>query len=89
MSQDPFAAVADSLIAPPREAFPITPQNSVALPAATKAIYVGTGGDITLRAVGSANDVLIRNVPGGTVLAIRVAAIQATGTTAADIVGLA
>jgi hypothetical protein len=89
MSQDPFTAVSDSLIAPARDAFPITPQNNVTLPVTTKAIYVGTGGDITLRAVSSETSVLIRNVPSGSVLAIRVAAILATGTTASDIVGLA
>lgn len=89
MPQDPFASASDSLIAPARSAFAITPVNGVALEFATKALYVGTGGDITLRAVGSENDVLIRNIPSGTVLAIRVAAVRSTGTTAADIVGLA
>lgn len=89
MPQDPFAATSDSLIAPARCAFAITPVDGGTLGAATKAIYVGTGGHITLRAVGSDSDVAIRNVPSGTVLAIRVAAIRAAGTTAADIVGLA
>jgi|AutmiccommuBRH23_1029490.scaffolds.fasta_scaffold08698_3 hypothetical protein len=89
MSEDPFAAASDSLIAPARHAFAITPQDDVALSAATKALYIGTPGDIALRAVGSSDFVLIRNVPSGTVLAIRVAAVSAAGTTAADIVGLA
>jgi hypothetical protein len=88
MLEDPFATASDSLIAPARHAFSITPQDGVALPTATKAIYIGTSGDINLRAVGSGNFVLVRNIPSGTVLAIRVAAVSASGTTATDIVGL-
>lgn len=89
MPLDPFASTTDSLIAPARRAYSITPTNGVDLESATKAIYIGTGGDITLRAVGSETDVVLRNIPNGTVLAIRVAAVRLAGTTASDIVGLA
>lgn len=89
MTDDPFALTADSLIAPARHAFPIAPADGVMLTTAARAIYIGSGGDLALRAVGSASDVTLRNVPTGTVLAIRVAAIRDTGTTAADLVGLA
>jgi hypothetical protein len=89
MPSDPFLSAADSLIAPARLAFTITPSDSVDLAAATKAIYVGTGGDLVLRAVGSTNDVTLKNVASGSVLAIRVQSVRVAGTTAADIVGLA
>jgi len=89
MTQDPFAAVSDSVIAPASEAFAIIPKDNGELTRATKALYVGTGGDIVLRAVGSQEDVTLRNVVAGSVIAIRVRAIRATGTTAANLVGFA
>ncbi len=85
---DPYTSVPDSLIAPARHAFQVTPQDNVDLSLPAKALYVGSAGDISLRAVGSSTPVLLRNVPNGSVLAIRVAEIRATGTTATDIIGL-
>lgn len=87
--QDPFASASDSLIAPAREAFPITPEDDTNISRATKAIYVGSSGDIVLRAIGSDTDVIFRNVVAGSVLAIRLRAVRATGTTASDLIGLA
>lgn len=87
--QDPFDTASDSLIAPAREAFAVIPKDTGELSRATKAVYVGTGGDIVLRAVGSDTDVTLRNVAGGSVIAIRLRAVRASGTTAADLVGFA
>jgi hypothetical protein len=89
MILDPFSAASDSLIAPAREAFAIAPSDNAEFPRATKALYVGTGGDVVLRAVGSDTDVVLRNVVAGSVLAIRLRAVRASGTTAANLVGLA
>lgn len=89
MSFDPFESSSDSLIAPAKTAFAIAPDDSGDLPGAAKAIYVGSGGDITLRAIGSSEDVILRNVVGGSVLPIRVRSVRVTGTTATDLVGLA
>ncbi len=86
---DSFASVSDSLTAPAREAFSISPNDSSDLSTSTKAIYVGLGGNITLRTVGSAEDVTFVNVASGTTLDIRCRAIRSTGTSAANIVGLA
>ena len=88
MIPDPFSNANDSLIAPAREAFAIVPDDLTELTRATKAFYVGTGGDIALRAVGSNADVVLRNVAAGSVLAIRLRAVRSSGTTAANIVGL-
>ncbi len=89
MPFDPFEHTADSLISPAKTAFEITPDDASDLPSATKAIYIGTGGDITARPVDSDADVTFRNVVTGTVLAVRLSAVRAGGTTAGDLVGLA
>lgn len=89
MIDDPFANTANSLISPALECFEITPDDSSDLATATKAIYVGTGGDIVLRAIGSDSDVTLRNTIGGSIIDVRVRAIRSSGTTASDIVGLA
>jgi len=85
---DSFKNAADSLISPAKDAFRITPHDQDNLPTVAKAVYVGTGGDIVLRAVDSALDVRFANVAAGAILPIRVLAVRLTGTTASDIVGL-
>ena len=67
----------------------MTPSDTQDLPQVTKAIYVGTGGDIALVPVQGAGPVTFRNVPAGAILDVRVRAIRISGTTASDIVGLA
>lgn len=89
MPFDPFAHSSDSLIAPAKTAFEIIPDNSAELPSATKAIYIGTGGDLNARPVDADSDVTFRNLVAGTVLAVRLSAVRADGTSAADLVGLA
>lgn len=89
MPFDPFENSSDSLIAPAKTAFEIVPDDNADLEGATKAIYVGAGGDIAARPVDSDADVVFRNVVTGTVLAVRLRAVRNSGTTAADLVGLA
>ena len=89
MFNDPFANAAQSVIAPSSDCFPITPNDSTDLPKATKALFVGTGGDVLLRPVSGSEDILFRNLPDGSILDVRVRAVRATGTSAADLVGLA
>jgi hypothetical protein len=84
---DPFAQFSDSPSAPSSDAFPLVPHDTSPLASVTKAIYVGTGGHIVLRAVRSATDVIYRNVPAGSYLTIRATHVRATGTTAGDLVG--
>lgn len=43
-------------------------------------IYVGTGGNVTLRAVGSSVDVTYRNLPDGSYIAVRARFIRASST---------
>ena len=89
MPKDNFQSSSDSLIAPAQFCFEVTPSDSQELQVVTKAIYVGEGGDVTLLAVDNATDVTFRNVPAGSILDVRVAAVRATGTSASQIVGLA
>lgn len=86
---DPFTSTSDSITAPARQAFAISPDDTQDLSTFTKAIYVGAGGDVVIRPIGSASDVTFANVQSGTILDVRCRAIRQSGTTAADIVGLA
>lgn len=89
MPSNPFELSADSVSSPARNCVAIVPNDATDLLVVTKAIYVGTGGNIVLRTIEGAADVTFANVPTGTVLPIRARAIRATGTTASQIVGLA
>ena len=71
----------------PRIEAEFAPSDAVPLPRPTKAIYVGTGGAVTLRGVDGAADVTYRNVPSGSYLEVCAAFVRATGTTASDLVG--
>lgn len=89
MPKDNFQTSSDSVIAPAQFCFDVTPSDSGELQLVTKAIYVGEGGDVTLRPVDNTSEVTFRNVPSGAILDVRVAAVLATGTSASQIVGLA
>ena len=89
MINDPFRNSSDSPSAPAEYCFDIVPDDGADLPRATKALYVGQAGDITLRSIRGDADVLFRALPAGTILDVRTRAVRATGTTAAGIVGLA
>lgn len=86
---DPFDSAGDSLIAPAKDAFAIVPSDNNDIAKGTKAIYVGSGGDITARLVNSDQDVIFRNVEAGSIIALRLRAVRAGGTTASDLIGLA
>lgn len=67
--------------------FAITPHNTDPLPRTTRAIHVGTAGNITLRLVGDTADVLLSSVPAG-ILRVRATHVRAAGTAALNLVGL-
>lgn len=89
MTTDSFAAHGDGPTAPSRAPFAITPHDTNELSLIPKAIYVGTGGTLVLRGVEGAADVTFKNIASGQVLDVRPQYVRATGTTAADLVGLA
>jgi hypothetical protein len=78
-------ALVDAIL-PARTAKAVVPSDTVALDPTPRGIYVGTGGDVTLRAAGSAADVTYRNLPDASYIAVRVSHVRATGTTALNLV---
>jgi len=85
---DPYSGVVDSVAAPARRAAAVVPHDSNPIADVPKALYVGTGGSITMRGVGGSADQLWKNLPDGTILPFRAQYVRATGTTAADILAL-
>lgn len=86
MAIDTFANFTDSATGPAPAPYAITPSDTVALPTIPRGIYVGTGGDVTLRGIGAAADVTYRNLPDASYIAVRAAYVRATGTTATDLI---
>lgn len=84
---DNFSGFADAVFAPARAPFAITPDDTQPLATIPKRIFVGTGGNITLRGIDGKADVVYKNVANGIYLNVRPQFIRATGTTASDIVG--
>jgi len=84
---DTFDTMGDSPELPSRVPFALVPSDTVALSQVVKGIYVGTGGDVTLRGVGAAADVTYKNLPNASYIGVRASYVRATGTTAADLVG--
>lgn len=85
---DPFQNFGDSAADPARRAFAVAPNDTAELALLPKALMVGGGGTIVLRAVDSAADVTV-TVVAGQIVPIRASYVRATGTTATGIVGLA
>ncbi|WP_299327625.1 hypothetical protein [Parasphingopyxis sp.] len=77
-------AVAD----PASTAVAVTPNDSTALARTTKALYVGTVGDVAVKMRDSGNTVTFPNVQTGSILPVRVTHVMSTNTTASDIVAL-
>lgn len=84
---DRFAGFADSALAPSRAPFAITPDDTQPLAVVPKGIYVGTGGDVTLRGIDASADVTYKNLPSASYINVRAAFVRATGTTASNLVG--
>jgi hypothetical protein len=83
---DPFRNVSDSLVSSARAPYPLQPDDDVPLPAVPKGIFVGTGGDVTLRGIDGEEDVTYRNLPDASFIAVRASHVRATGTTATDLI---
>lgn len=65
----------------------VTPHDTNAI-AVARALFVGTGGNVTLRVDDDDADVVFKNVASGATLPVKAKYVRATGTTAADIVAL-
>lgn len=84
---DRFADMQASLSGPASSGFSITPSDGSDLPETTRALYVGTGGHLSVRML-SGETLTLSNVFSGSFLPLRVTRVLSTGTTAAAITGL-
>lgn len=84
---DRFEDFRDSAAHPSRSPYAIIPDDTAALAVVPKGIYVGTGGDVALRGIEGSEDVIYRNLPDASYIAVRASHVRATGTTAADLIG--
>jgi hypothetical protein len=85
---DAFSSHSQTLEAPASRAFAITPADNIDLASATRAIYVGTAGNLNVVLVGDTAPVTFANVPAGATLPLRVRRVRAAGTTAQNLVGV-
>ena len=88
MLNDPFRNSSDSPSAPAEYCFDVVPDDGADLPRATKALFIGEAGDVTLVSVRGDAEVTFRNLSAGTILDVRARAVRVSGTTAGAIVGL-
>lgn len=65
----------------------VVPNDSLPLTQVTRALYVGTGGDLAVE-LSSGMQVTLNAVSGGAIQPLRVRRVLATGTTAGGIVAL-
>jgi hypothetical protein len=84
---DKFAEYPTTLIAPARDAIDVSPNDSTDLSILPRAIYVGQAGHVSARLAGG-QTVVFQNAQAGSFLPIRAAGINATGTTAANLIAL-
>ena len=85
---DAFSSHMAGLESPARDGFAITPNDGADLPSVTRAIYVGSGGDVAVTMKSGAS-VTFTGLLAGTILPVRVSAVAATGTSASNLIGLA
>ncbi|MEX0338907.1 MAG: hypothetical protein AB3N11_07700 [Arenibacterium sp.] len=85
--EDDFETHAVGLTAPAQNAEVIIPSDTNELAFATRAIYVGVGGSISIVLL-SGDTAILNNVQAGVLYPIRARQVMATGTTATSIIGL-
>ncbi len=78
----------DTVDFPAKNLRTITPNDSTELAFIPKALYVGTGGNLTIMAQEDTVAVTLTNIPAGSIIPVRVKIVLATGTTASGIVAL-
>ncbi len=84
---DRFASRAQSLEGPANHGFAVTPSDATPLDETSRALYVGSAGDLAV-VMASGAAVNFAGIAAGTLLPVRVLSVMATGTTASDIVAL-
>ena len=82
---DLYNGSGDDLLGPASLAADVTPSDSAPLPIASKRLWVGGAGSLSLVTVGGTT-VVYSGVPAGSYLNVRAAQVNATGTTATNII---
>ncbi len=85
---DPYSYVSDPITAPAENAVAVTPHNSTDLVTATRALWIGGAGNISVEMVGGQSAVVFVGIQAGTILPIRVTRVNSTSTTATSIVAI-
>lgn len=84
---DKFEIYTESLDGPATGIASVTPHDTNELAQASRAIFVGSAGDVAVEMIDGSSATLV-GVVAGALLPIRVNKVLATGTTASDIVSL-
>lgn len=84
---DRYLGLSADLLSPYVGGFAVTKSDSAVFPQPTRALYVGGVGDVAVTYLDGTTDVL-KAVPTGTLLPVRVTQVLSTGTTATNISGL-
>ena len=85
--QDEFSDLKAGLSSPASHAEAVVAHDLNELSNATRALYVGNGGNVRVKLL-SGDLADFSNVPSGAFLPVRVVQVFATGTSASDILGL-
>ena len=85
--EDKFSEFSTGLSDPAKHGFDITPSDTVDFTYATRWIWVGGVGDVTLVTVGG-DVITFTAVPAGTRLDVRASRVNDTGTDATLLVGM-
>lgn len=88
MPEQPFAGFSKGMASPFTRALTVAPNDSIDLAIETRALHVGTGGDVSV-VTAEGDTVLLKNLVSGAMYPIAIHRVRATGTTAADLVALA
>lgn len=84
---DQQGGMQEGMTSPADNAAAVTPSDSTDLTYVSRALYVGTGGNIVVTMQGG-GDVTFTNVQDGSILPIRVSRVKSTSTTASNIVNI-
>ena len=82
---DRYNGAGDDLLGPASLAAEVIPSDVAALPIASKRLWVGGAGNVVLITTGGVS-VTYAGVPAGTYLNVRATQVNATGTTATNII---
>jgi len=82
---DRYFGTGDDLLSPASDGVAVTPSDTQDLPVASKRLWVGGAGNVTIITV-RGTQLTYTGVPAGIYLNVRAARVKATGTTASNIV---